>query len=188
MPSAQDKEARLCQMAMDFLQPLVHANVTTPAGEGRPLRSVDHVPDVRIPVFTLRKEGVSMSIAAKYTRLYADAHGISRFEDQTTGLAPRFAVPPAEPLHVAPFLLPEGATFWVGGPPDWQGDAMHPAPRRMIFITVQGEYEVTTGDGDVRRFPAGGVLLVEDTTGTGHSTRFTSEDEVTVFAVGLPPK
>ena len=129
-----------------------------------------------------------MSITSKYTRLYADAQGISRFEDQTTGLAPGFAVPPAEPLHVAPFLMPDGATFWVGGPPDWQGDAMHPAPRRVIFITVQGEYEVTTGDGDVRRFPPGSVLLVEDTTGTGHSTRITGECESILFAIGLPPK
>lgn len=123
---------------------------------------------------------------ANYTRLFADAAGRSRFEDLSIDLLPGFAVPPAEPLHSAGFLAPEGSTFWIGAPPNWKGGEPHPAPRRMIFVTTQGEYEVTTSSGAVRRFPVGSVLQVEDVTGEGHSTRITSSETLIVFAVGLP--
>jgi hypothetical protein len=122
---------------------------------------------------------------AYYTRLFTDDGGVSRFEDLDVELAPGFAVPPAEPLHSAPFL-PTESSFWVGGPPAWRGDAPHPAPRRQIFITLRGEFQITAGDGTVRRFPTGSVLVLEDTTGTGHSTRITSGEDCIVFAVGLP--
>jgi hypothetical protein len=56
----------------------------------------------------------------------------------------------------------------------------------MVFITVQGEYEVFTIEGVVRKFPVGSVLVVEDTTGQGHSSRVTSAEECILFAVGLP--
>jgi hypothetical protein len=122
---------------------------------------------------------------AHYTRIFTDAGGASRFADLEIELSAGFAVPPAEPLHSAPFLAPDG-TFWIGAPIDWKGDTAHPAPRRAIFVTARGEYEVTTTDGVVRRFPAGSVLLVEDTTGDGHSTTITSAEDCLVFAVGLP--
>lgn len=121
---------------------------------------------------------------ARYTRIFTDAGGQSRFEDLAAGLDPGFAVPPAQPLHNAPFLAAE-STFWIGAPTDWQGGAPHPAPRRMVFVTVRGEYEVTAAEGATRRFPPGTVLVLEDTTGTGHSTRITSAEDVIVFAVRL---
>lgn len=124
---------------------------------------------------------------ARYVRLFADDNGVSRFEDETTQLAAGFAVPPAEPLHFASFLDAE-SSFWVGAPASWRGDAPHPAPRRQIFVTVRGEYEVTAGDGMIRSFPPGSVLLLEDTSGDGHSTRIVSGDDCIVFAVGLPPR
>ena len=123
---------------------------------------------------------------ASYVRLFSDSEGASHFEACTVALAPGFAVPPAEPLHVAPFVAGDGATFWMGAPADWRGSKIHPAPRRLIFITVAGEYEVTVSDGSSRRFPAGSVLLIEDTEGRGHSTRITSAEAAFVFAVGLP--
>jgi hypothetical protein len=124
---------------------------------------------------------------AHYVRLFADVHGTSFFEELKIDLVSGFAVPPAEPLHTAPFLVPEGATFWIGAPTNWKGGEPHPAPRRMIFVTARGEYEVTAGEGATRKFPAGSVLLLDDTTGVGHSTRITSTEDCIVFAVGLPP-
>ena len=124
---------------------------------------------------------------ATYTRMFTDSRGVSCFEDLEIELVQGFSDPPAEPLHTAQFLAGDGATFWVGAPTDWKGDVPHPAPRRMIFITVRGEYEVTTADKILRRFPIGSVLIVEDTTGSGHSTTITSAEDVVVFAVGLPP-
>lgn len=123
---------------------------------------------------------------ATYTRLHADDQGISRFENLGVDLIPGFATLPAEPLHVARFVAAERC-YWLGAPTDWKGDAAHPTPRRQILVTVQGEYEVTAGDGTKRRFPVGSIVLVEDTTGSGHSTKITSVGEALVFAVGLPP-
>ncbi len=58
-------------------------------------------------------------------------------------------------------------------------------PRRQHFCTVHGEYEVTASDGTTRRFPAGSLLLLEDTTSKGHATRITSGDDALVVAVAL---
>jgi len=123
---------------------------------------------------------------ASYTRLYADEHGVARFEDIGVDLIPGFAMPPADPLHLARFV-PAERCYWLGAPANWKGDAAHPTPRRQILVTVQGEYEVTAGDGAKRRFPVGSIVLVEDVTGSGHSTRITSAGEALVFAIGLPP-
>jgi hypothetical protein len=125
---------------------------------------------------------------AAYARLFTDEFGEPCIEDGEIELSPGFAVPPAEPLHTAPFLLTDGSTFWIGAPPHWNGRDPHPAPRRMVFVTVRGEYEVTVTRGVIRRFPIGSVLIVEDTTGIGHTTRVTSTDDCIIFAAGLPPK
>ena len=121
-----------------------------------------------------------------YTRLFTDESGASCFADLAIELRPGFAAPPAEPLHFAQFLTPD-SIFWVGAPTSWKGDTVHPAPRRAIFVTVRGEYQVTVSSGETRPFPVGSVLLVEDTTGQGHSTKITSVEDCLVFAVGLPP-
>jgi hypothetical protein len=47
----------------------------------------------------------------------------------------------------------------------------HPAPRRQYVITLAGQVEIETGDGTVRRFGPGDVMLADDTTGRGHITR-----------------
>jgi uncharacterized cupin superfamily protein len=47
----------------------------------------------------------------------------------------------------------------------------HPAPRRQYVITLSGQVEIETGDGTVKRFGPGDVMLAEDTTGHGHITR-----------------
>jgi hypothetical protein len=57
----------------------------------------------------------------------------------------------------------------------------------MIFVTVQGEYQIKANDGATRNFPLGSLLLIEDTTGVGHATRITSPEDTIVLAVGLPP-
>jgi hypothetical protein len=47
----------------------------------------------------------------------------------------------------------------------------HPAPRRQYVITLAGQVEIEIGDGTIRRFGPGDVMLAEDTTGHGHITR-----------------
>ena len=121
---------------------------------------------------------------AQYVRLFTKENGVAVFEDKEIEIEPGYSVPPAEPLHIAPFFGVE-KSFWIGAPTTWKGEEPHPAPGRQIFITVQGEYQVTAGDGALRKFPVGRVLLLEDTTGTGHSTRITSAGDCVIFAVGL---
>jgi hypothetical protein len=117
-------------------------------------------------------------------RLFADEHGESHFEDVDVALAPVDFAPPAPPLHVGA-LFPAARCGFVSGPADWDGQIPHPSPRRQLFCNLRGEYEVTASDGTVRRFPAGSVLLLEDTTGKGHATRITSDNDVLLVAVAL---
>jgi quercetin dioxygenase-like cupin family protein len=54
--------------------------------------------------------------------------------------------------------------------PDYDYD-WHCAPRRQFIVLLDGEIEVEVTSGEKRRFTGGDVVLVEDTTGTGHRTR-----------------
>ena len=121
---------------------------------------------------------------ASYVRLFADEQGESHFEEVEVELGPVDFAPPAPPLHVTA-LFPAARCGLVCAPPDWGGQVPHPAPRRQLFCNLRGEYEVTASDGTTRRFPAGSLLLLEDTTGKGHSTRITSGDDALLVAVAL---
>ncbi len=58
----------------------------------------------------------------------------------------------------------------------------HCAPRRQYTIAIAGEVEIGTGDGTVRRCGPGTVLVAEDLTGQGHTTRVVgAETRVTVI-------
>lgn len=46
--------------------------------------------------------------------------------------------------------------------------AWHPAPHRQFVITLGGELDFTTRDGEAFRLNPGTILLAEDTTGGGH--------------------
>jgi hypothetical protein len=123
---------------------------------------------------------------ARYAHLFTDEGGVSRFEDLTVQLEAGFSAPGMRTAILsAPFLASEGS-FWVGVPTAWLDDSPHPSPRRMIFVTVQGEYQITAS-GETRRFPAGSMLVAEDTTGAGHTTKIVSgAGDVIIFAVNLP--
>ena len=126
-----------------------------------------------------------MSMQVHYSRLFANPDGASCFETLTSELKPGFAAPPAEPLYAAQ-LMPAVDAFWMGASPAWKGEVPHSAPRRMIFVTVQGEYQITATSGETRKFPVGSVLLIEDTIGAGHMTKNIDGRDTIVLAVGLP--
>src|SRR5262249_49275040 len=46
----------------------------------------------------------------------------------------------------------------------------HPAPARQWVVMLRGAIEIEVSDGTRRRFEPGDLLLVTDTTGTGHLT------------------
>ncbi len=49
---------------------------------------------------------------------------------------------------------------------DW-----HRAPQKQFIVMLDSEIEVEVTSGEKRRFKGGDVLLLEDTTGTGHRSR-----------------
>lgn len=108
-----------------------------------------------------------------YTRLYSDDQGESHFEDVQFDLTLTDYAPPAPPLSLSSFT-PATQFGFMNAPAGWSSD-WHPATARTIFFVLSGEWEVTASDGEARRFRDGSVLLVEDTTGKGHSSRVVSQ-------------
>ena len=72
----------------------------------------------------------------------------------------------------------------MNAPAGWSSN-WHPTSARNMFFVLTGEWEVTASDGELRRFSAGSALLVEDTTGKGHSSRVVSETESLAAMVQL---
>jgi hypothetical protein len=104
-----------------------------------------------------------------YPRTFATPDGESHFGD--------IDVPP-EMVHVVP-----GRPAFESGPPvattaarllhigaDWDG-SWHPTPKRWFVVTLAGQMEMTTSDGETRRFGPGSIVLLDDLTGKGHNTR-----------------
>jgi uncharacterized cupin superfamily protein len=52
-------------------------------------------------------------------------------------------------------------------------------------VTLSGQVEIEAGDGAVRRFGPGDVLLAEDLTGQGHLTRVVGDQPRTALLVPL---
>ena len=99
----------------------------------------------------------------KIVRLYTGSDNESHFEDieidlQATGDMMASAL---EPAHGIMFRTAPASHY----------SDYHPAPRRQYVITLSGAVEIEIGDGTIRRFGAGDVMLAEDTTGRGHITR-----------------
>jgi hypothetical protein len=65
-------------------------------------------------------------------------------------------------------------------PADW-----HTVPERVLTVRLDGSVEYETSDGEVRKVPAGGFVLVEDTHGKGHLSRH-SPDAQTVLWISMP--
>ena len=57
--------------------------------------------------------------------------------------------------------------------------------RQLVFV-LAGVHEITASDGDVHQFAPGRVLLAEDTTGKGHTTRIMADSDTLVAYIQLP--
>ena len=120
----------------------------------------------------------------KYVRIYADQNGDSHFEDVEVAMSLTNFAPPAPPVDVSPLMSSTKVGF-IGFPAGWYGP-LHPAPRRQFLFLLTGEGEVAVSDGEVRHFAPGNVMLVEDTSGKGHTTRVVGNDYALVAVVQLP--
>ena len=119
-----------------------------------------------------------------YVRLYADAEGISHFEDAEVVMTEFAYAPPAPPFFVSTREAATGLAMTTL-PAGWFGD-WHPSPRLQWWFQLSGELEVEVGDGEKRRLGPGAVVRVEDTTGRGHTTRVIGDAPVHAVYVHLP--
>lgn len=119
-----------------------------------------------------------------YTRIYTDADGISHFEDVTIELQETHIGPRIPPLGATP-SAPADAYYFLTFPPGMATD-WHPAPRRLFHFFLAGQCEVAVTDGETRTFRQGDIVLAEDTTGQGHTTK-NNGIEVTLMAVVAVP-
>jgi quercetin dioxygenase-like cupin family protein len=103
-----------------------------------------------------------------FTHLYSDADGVSHFKTEQMDFKPLPGAGASQSLTMHVLEGAQGATLLrlrQGAMEDW-----HIAPRTQFLIAVQGESEVTTGDGKTLRVKPGDVVLMDDTKGKGHKT------------------
>ncbi len=100
----------------------------------------------------------------KVTRIYPGSDGESHFEDVEVALEDvrGGVVKRSKPLKAT------GVSF--GAFEGSLAESWHTAPRRQCIVILNGEVDLGVSDGGKRRFGPGHVLLLEDTTGKGHTT------------------
>jgi hypothetical protein len=99
------------------------------------------------------------------TRLYTGLDGESHFGQVSVAL-----LPGAMGLSVSS-QVPAGQYVFAEMAESGEGETLHPTPRRQLAIVLSGQVEVTASDGQVHRRGPGEALLMEDTTGKGHTSR-----------------
>jgi quercetin dioxygenase-like cupin family protein len=104
-----------------------------------------------------------------YSRLYADGDGESHVEELRADFDMLAYAPPAPAIGVS---RPTDATryVFVDFPANWSSER-HPTPRRQLFVMLAGHLVGEASDGTVMDLKPGDVLLMEDTTGKGHTAR-----------------
>ncbi len=119
---------------------------------------------------------------ALFVRVYTGEDGKSHIEEIDPPFEPFVDV---EGAHGdgTPMEAATGITFRRGAPGYFLD--FHTAPRRQYTINLSGEIEIGTGDGAVRRCGPGTVLLAEDLTGEGHTTRVVSQEPRVYIVVPL---
>ena len=93
-------------------------------------------------------------------RIYTGHDGQTHFEDLPL---------PAEESHNVALQAGANLVFRCF-PADYWSD-WHTAPRRQYIFILVGQMEIGIGDGTARRFGPGDVVLADDLTGQGHTTR-----------------
>ena len=93
-------------------------------------------------------------------RIYTGHDGQTHFED--------LPLPAGQSDNVA--LLAGANLVFRSFPADYFSN-WHTAPRRQYIFILEGQMEIGIGDGTTRRFGPGDVVLADDLTGQGHTTR-----------------
>jgi hypothetical protein len=121
---------------------------------------------------------------ASLLRLYADIEGDTHFEEVEFEFERTDLVPPAPPVFMTRLATADRYGFELVHP-GWHGDP-HPVPQRLLAVYLSGTGTIEASDGEVRELVPGTILLAEDTTGKGHISRVTGEEDMLVLIVILP--
>jgi hypothetical protein len=106
----------------------------------------------------------------QYVHLVTGTDGQSRFEEAAVPFtAGGRGGSVAAPIPLSGMIFARLAPGFARAP--------HVAPRRQFVVTLAGAGEVGASTGETRRLEVGTVLLVEDTTGHGHTTRTAGPDD-----------
>ena len=109
------------------------------------------------------------------TRVYNDANGDSHFEDLSIPMEK------AGDIGSLSRALAVKSIIFREVEPSYDYD-FHNAPQKQYIVLLDGQIEIETSLGEKRKFGAGEILLVEDTTGKGHKTRnITSQKRKSIF-------
>ncbi|HEX5703392.1 MAG TPA: hypothetical protein VFX97_09365 [Pyrinomonadaceae bacterium] len=119
----------------------------------------------------------------RYARLFADDTGESHFDDVEIEFTATDYVQSAAPVDFSA-ALPASQVAFMRAPAGWASE-LHVSSARSMFVVLSGEWEVTASDGESRRFRMGSTLLVEDTSGRGHSSRVMSDTDSIAAMVEL---
>jgi hypothetical protein len=122
-----------------------------------------------------------MAAALKQVRLVADAAGESHFEVLEIAMTTRLFAPPAPSFDVSATSPAQGTSF-LRVPRGWIGD-LHPSPVRMWMFVLSGTMAFEATDGEVRAVAPGDAILLEDTTGKGHASRVTGDEDAVLAVV-----
>ena len=118
-----------------------------------------------------------------YHRVYTTAEGRSRFEQVEVDFRLAEFVPGRPLVGLSERYEATGVAI-SRVPPDWEGD-WHPTPRRQFGVVLSGALDIRTSDGQAHRFTPGGLFLLEDTSGDGHTTRTVGDAEAIVLLAWL---
>jgi uncharacterized cupin superfamily protein len=115
-----------------------------------------------------------MGDVKRYTRIVRTDDGGSKFEDAELQLTEQQVADGVPSMFVGGLSPSAGVVFLRSAAFD---SDPHPAPRKQWVVMLRGAIEVEVSDGARRRFEPGDLVVVTDTTGSGHLT----------VAVGDPP-
>jgi hypothetical protein len=115
----------------------------------------------------------------RITRIYADQDGESHFEDIHLPLHD------GGPIGFLSEAQQVGTIIFRKVIEQYDYD-FHNAPARQYIALMDGEIEIETSLGAIRRFKPGDVLLVEDVRGKGHRSRNIRQEVRSSIFITLP--
>lgn len=99
----------------------------------------------------------------KFVHLFAGPDGVSHFKDVEVEMKD------AGSLGQRSELMKATGVFFSTTSADCDLDYHNPS-RRQFIIGIEGKIEITASDGTKRLLGPGDIMLIDDTTGRGHTT------------------